>query len=96
MRTLNEITQKELKGYLSYDENTGLFTWLNNMGYKTRAGSIAGSTRKDNGRVMIKIHGTNYQAARLAYHLGSSGIPYNTWLCSRSHFGNNKKTGEVK
>ncbi len=84
MRSPNEITQSELKGYLSYSPETGLFVWLNNMKYRIKAGDIAGSTRKDNGRVMIKINKVTYQAARLAYlYMTGSHVPKGLMIAYR-------------
>ena len=56
----------ELKRYLSYDPETGVFTWLAKSSDKTRLGSAAGCRRPD-GYVKIKIFGTGFLAHRLAW-----------------------------
>lgn len=60
------ITQAELKEYLNYDENTGIFTWKVSPSCAVKAGMIAGGTRKDR-YTHIKILGRFYLAHRLAW-----------------------------
>lgn len=59
------ITQEDLKELLNYNEETGLFTWIKDIGYKIKAGSVAGS--KYSGYVHIKIAGRNFRAHRLVW-----------------------------
>ena len=55
---------QDIKDYLSYAPDTGLFTWIKNVN-KVKAGSIAGS-RKD-GYVVLQYNGKKYSAHRLAW-----------------------------
>lgn len=59
------LTKHELEQWLSYDPETGIFTWLVNRG-KARSGKKAGSL---NGRryLAIRIDGKSYSAHRLAW-----------------------------
>ncbi len=71
------LTQNELKELLSYDSETGVFTWLQHRGGKARKGSIAGTIHiaKEAGykRVVIGVLGGKHIAARLA-HLYMVGV----------------------
>ena len=60
------ITQFELKNILSYDKDTGLFTYLKQSGNRIKIGQVAGS-KNSNGYIEIKISGKNYKAHRLAF-----------------------------
>ena len=57
-----------LRELLSYDPDTGLFTWLIDRGYKARAGAAAGSLNKS-GYILISINMERYQAHRIAYKM---------------------------
>lgn len=61
------ITQQELKQYLSYNKDTGIFTWINlTKKSKAKIGNIAGS-KNNNGYISIKINQKRYVAHRLAW-----------------------------
>ncbi len=60
------ICHSRLLGLLSYDRETGKFTWLVRPRKNTPAGSIAGSV-KTNGYIKITINGRSFQAHRLAW-----------------------------
>lgn len=60
-----ETLTVELHNRLSYDSETGLFTWLVSSG-RVRAGAIAGAL-KPHGYVVIQVAGIDYYAHRLAW-----------------------------
>jgi hypothetical protein len=69
MNTSKELTQERLQYLLSYNPETGEFSWLVNR-QKCQAGEIAGCPqRKADGKVYIRIgiDGEQYSAHRLAW-----------------------------
>lgn len=60
------LTQEKLKSCLSYDPETGQFTWLVRLSNYTVVGDIAGSI-DSYGYVQIKLFGISYKAHRLAW-----------------------------
>ena len=64
------ITHKRLKESLSYDQHTGVFTWVNPSKFHSeKVGSIAGTVTNSRGKnyLVIRIDGRGYKAHRLAY-----------------------------
>lgn len=55
-----------IKHFLNYNQETGIFTWLHPQGSKVKRGAIAGAVRPD-GYVVIKICKKPYMAHRLAW-----------------------------
>jgi len=60
------MTQKELKGLLHYDENTGVFRWVVNKNSRARKGGIAG-TSHNAGYISITANYKRFLAHRLAW-----------------------------
>lgn len=60
------LTQERLKELLHYDPETGVFTWIHNLGRKAKKDGIAGTVMKS-GYIRIKIDGIDYLAHRLAW-----------------------------
>lgn len=60
------LTQQRLKQVISYNPETGVFTWVMPQSRRVKAGSIAGS-RTPKGYINIGIDGTRYLAHRLAW-----------------------------
>ena len=60
------MNQDKLKTMLSYDPETGLFTWRYTKSNRQKIGTIAGNTDKVGGYVRIFIDGRMYQAHNLA------------------------------
>ena len=71
----SQLTQARLKELLSYDPETGLFTWKLSNSRRTKVGSIAGCIHPQ-GYIHIRIAGKAYGAHRLAvlYMTGSFPI----------------------
>lgn len=77
MKTGRELTQERLKSLLSYNPETGEFTWLVG-GSGRRAGEIAGTpNRNGSGKVYmsIGIDGKTYRSHRLAWLYAYGGWP---------------------
>jgi hypothetical protein len=59
---------------LSYDQNTGYFTWSQPRS-KIKVGDVAGHTHKNTGYVSIEIDGKIYAAHRLAWFYVTGKMP---------------------
>lgn len=59
------LTQSTLKALLHYDPDTGVFTWLQNVNSRARAGERAGTVSA--GRTAISVCGERHFAHRLAW-----------------------------
>jgi len=59
------ITQEELKKLLSYNPDTGVFTWIKSTSKRIKVGAVAGSDC--DGSTLIVINKKKYQANRLAW-----------------------------
>jgi hypothetical protein len=62
----NNITQEYLKSILSYDQGTGVFTWLLKTSNRVKVGMQAGTLR-NNGYLKINLNGQLYYVHRLAW-----------------------------
>lgn len=69
------ITQDELKELLSYNPNTGVFTWNVGFGNQVFVGDVAGTVRKKTGYRKIVINGRKYYAHRLAFLYMNGEMP---------------------
>lgn len=70
------LTQEELKKYLNYDSETGLFTWLIANSIRVKINSEAGC-RQNTGHVLIGINKQKFLAHRLAYLYMTGEFPEN-------------------
>ena len=59
---------EELKEFLDYNPDTGIFTWIKKPGQSTRVGHVAGSAI-GNGYMRIKFKCIEYLAHRVAYYM---------------------------
>jgi hypothetical protein len=66
------ISQEELKKYLRYEPETGLFFWRE---YKTFVPGSAAGRVGDKGYVVISLNGCDYRAHRLAWVMVNGEIP---------------------
>lgn len=60
------ITQEELKQYLDYNKDTGMFTWIQKKAAWQKIGSVAGSLHHE-GYIVIGFNYKPYPAHRLAW-----------------------------
>lgn len=60
------ITENRLKCLVSYNSETGIFTWKTRPSNRVRVGDIAG-TLDSNGYIYIKLDGKRYFAHRLSW-----------------------------
>lgn len=67
------ITKSRLDEVLSYEKETGEFTWIKSKGTKIK-GSIAGSVTKE-GYLAIAIDGSKYLSHRLAFLTNYGSLP---------------------
>lgn len=70
------LTQERLKERLSYNPETGIFTWVVGNGKGVKANDIAGGLTAK-GYVQIWLDGTNHLAHRLAWLYMYGGYPTN-------------------
>lgn len=68
------ITQDELKEFLQYDAETGIFTWLKRTSNRVKIGAVAG-TKHCAGYVSISLNGKLYLAHRLAWLYTHGELP---------------------
>ena len=59
------LTQKKLKEFLHYNQDTGIFHWVVDRGNNVKMGDIAGTTWR--GYIFININKTMHRAHRLAW-----------------------------
>lgn len=71
----NIISHGELLKILSYEPETGIFTWLTCVSRPDRVGRQAGYVRPKDG-IVIRINGVRYRAARLAWYYMTGSWPY--------------------
>lgn len=61
------ITQEELKKYVTYDPETGLFRSTGSKYSNKKEGEIVGSTHKTKGYVYLTLKGKTYRAQRVVF-----------------------------
>lgn len=67
--------RRELKKLIRYDPKTGVWFWLVDRNYKTKAGDTAGCINKSDGRWYLKINSQRYSSSRLAWFYMTGEYP---------------------
>ena len=67
------LTQAELKEFVCYSPDTGVFTWVKSSAKRIKVGSIAGNI--DDGYIKFKIKYKSYRAHRLAWLYMTGNFP---------------------
>lgn len=62
-----KLTHKELLERLSYNPDTGVFTWIKSNSNAAPSGSVAGCINNTSGYCQIRINGETFRAHRLAW-----------------------------
>jgi hypothetical protein len=72
------VTQEELKKWLQYDPETGVFTWISKPNRRLNLGTSAGcacGTKGGKSYIRIMINGKLYHAHRLAFLYTTGSFP---------------------
>lgn len=78
MAERTSITLERLKEVLSYNAETGVFTWRLNLSNRQRRDAVAGCICKQSGYRLIGIEGKVYKASRLAWFMVHGEWPSDT------------------
>lgn len=81
---------KQLFNYLSYNPDTGLFTWMMNTTRSKLVGGIAGNANK-RGYISIWINSLQFSAHRLAWAMSNGEWP----LLDIDHINGNKSDNRI-
>ena len=75
---MKTLSVEELKEFLHYNPETGIFTWVkDNKNKRIRIGCVAGTISLKKGYITIKINKVQYQAHRLAWLYMTGEMPEN-------------------
>ena len=106
-KDIEMLTQEQLKEFLSYDPDTGIFTWLKAACNSVRVGSVAGCL-DTYGYIRIKRARKQYGAHRLAFLYMTGEFPVdqvdhingvrndNRWLNLRQATGSQNMSNQGK
>ena len=72
--TYSEVYMQDIKEYITYNQETGIFTWIKTPSKKIIVGSIVG-TKHSAGYIQIGYKGKLYKAHRLAWWFTYSVVP---------------------
>ena len=70
---MEERLIQRIKSVLTYDKDSGMFTWIKDVSSRAMTGQIAGT--HVNGYICISVFGKRYQAHRLAFALVNGKFP---------------------
>ncbi len=86
---------EELKEFLDYNPNTGIFTWIKKPNKRIKVGQVAGiMTKKDYVRITFK--GIKYLAHRLAYYMYHGVDPLENLVDHKYGDGTNNKIKNLR
>lgn len=86
------ISQNRLKEVLSYDENTGLFTWVKvNKLCRVKVGDLSSQKETSGGYLKISVDGKTYYAHRLAWFYVYGYFPES----NIDHINGNRKDNRI-
>jgi hypothetical protein len=88
---MSDLNFTHLKELLQYNPETGVFTWINKMGRRVKAGAKAGCLTK-RGYVQIRINFKSYAAHRLAWLYIHESFP----SMSIDHIDGDKTNNAIK
>lgn len=71
---MKTISQEELKRFLDYNPDTGIFTWIVNRTNGVKAGDVAGTPQ--NGYLTFYLNNTQWKAHRLAFLFMEGRMPH--------------------
>lgn len=91
MQSNNTISQARLKELLSYNPDTGLFTWVTKYGSHAVIGKIAGSLHTASGYWTIRLDKKLYKAHRLAWLYIHGQMPD----CPIDHINHNRNDNRL-
>ena len=88
------LTQEYLKSILSYNPETGIFTWNKDIGRKIKAGDVAGGVECE-GYITIGINNKIYKAHRLAWLYMTGKWPPNQ-IDHKKHIRNDNRFSQLR
>lgn len=86
---------EELKEFLDYNPNTGIFTWIKKPNNRIKVGQVAGVMTKK-GYVRIAFKGIKYLAHRLAYYTYHGVDPLENLVDHKYGDGSNNKIKNLR
>ena len=86
---------EELKEFLDYNPDTGIFTWIKKPSTKIKVGQVAGRAN-GNGYVRIQFKSINYYAHRLAYYMYHGVDPLENLVDHKYGDGSNNKIKNLR
>ena len=86
---------EELKEFLDYNPDTGIFTWIKKPNRRVKVGQVAG-TMTSKGYVRIQFKGIRYLAHRLAYYMYHGVDPLENLVDHKYGDKSNNKIKDLK
>ena len=85
---------EELKEFLDYNPDTGIFTWIKKPNRRIKVGQVAGRAH-GNGYIRIRFKGIDYFAHRLAYYMYHGVDPLENLVDHKYGDGSNNKIKDL-